>query len=117
MEVDLERIQELIQQPQESLSVELKAWIDPGQPEGIAKIVKTCLALRNHGGGYMVIGIDNDTLEPLLDSAPSNARQIFHIDKIQGMVAKYSSDPFEVTVEFPREHLKVVKTVKSLVDH
>jgi hypothetical protein len=102
MEIDLERIQELIQQPQESLSVELKAWIDPDQPEGIAKIVKTCLALRNHGGGYMVIGFDNDTLKPLLDSAPSNARQIFHIDKIQGMVAKYSSDPFEVTVEFPK---------------
>lgn len=101
MEVDLARIQELIQQPQESLSVELKAWIDPDQPEGVAKIVKTCLALRNHGGGYMVIGFDNDTLEPILDSAPSNARQIFHIDKIQGMVAKYSSDPFEVTVEFP----------------
>lgn len=92
----------MIQQPQESLSVELKAWIDPDQPEGIAKIVKTCLALRNHGGGYMVIGFDDDTLEPLLDSAPSNARQIFHIDKIQGMVAKYSSDPFEVTVEFPK---------------
>jgi hypothetical protein len=102
MEVDLARIQELIQQPQESLSIELKAWIDPDHPDGIAKIVKTSLALRNHGGGYMVIGFDNDTLKPLLDSAPSNARQIFHIDKIQGMVAKYSSDPFEITVEFPR---------------
>jgi Putative DNA-binding domain len=102
MEVDLARIQELIQQPQESLSIELKAWIDPDQPDDIAKIVKTSLALRNHGGGYIVIGFDNNTLKPILENAPSNARQIFHIDKIQGMVAKYSSDPFEVAVEFPK---------------
>jgi hypothetical protein len=104
MEVDFARIQELIQHPQESLSVELKAWINPDQPDGIAKIVKTALAMRNHGGGYMVIGFSNDTLKPLLDNAPSNVREIFHIDKIQRMVAKYSSDPFEVTVEFPQRN-------------
>jgi hypothetical protein len=68
MEVDVARIQDLIQQPQESLSVELKAWFEPDQPEGIAKIVKTCLALRNHGGGYMVIGFDNNTLRGYLET-------------------------------------------------
>lgn len=102
MEVDFARIQELIQQPQESLSVELKAWIDPDQTDGTAKIVKTALAMRNHGGGYMVFGFDNNTLAPLLNSAPSDVRELFHIDKIQGMIAKYSSEPFEVTVEFPQ---------------
>lgn len=100
MEDNFARIQELIQQPQESLSVELKAWIDPDQTEGTAKIVKAALAMRNHGGGYMVFGFDNNTLEPILDDAPSNVREMFHIDKIQGMIAKYSSEPFEVTVEF-----------------
>lgn len=102
MEVNSSRIQELIQQPQESLSVELKAWIDPDQPVGIAKIVKTALAMRNYGGGYMVIGFNNDTLAPLFDGAPSNVREVFHIDKIQGMIAKYASEPFEVTVDFPQ---------------
>ena len=50
----------------------------------------------------MVIGFKNDTLEPLLDNAPRDVRKIFHIDKIQGMVAKYASEPFEITVEFPQ---------------
>jgi hypothetical protein len=104
MKVDFSRMQELIQQPQESLSVELKAWIDPNCPDGIAKIVKTALAMRNHGGGYIVIGFNNDTLEPILDNIPGNVREIFHIDKIQGMIAKYSSEPFEITVEFPQRN-------------
>jgi hypothetical protein len=48
------------------------------------------------------LGVSKHPLKPLFDEAPSNVREIFHIDKIQGMVAKYSSDPFEVTVEFPK---------------
>jgi len=82
MKANSERTQELIQYPQESLSVEIKAWIDPDQPDDIAKIIKTALAMRNNNGGYMVIGFDNKTLKPILDNAPINVRQIFNIDKI-----------------------------------
>lgn len=64
MDIDSSRIQELISRPGESLSVEVKAWIDPDIPDGISKIVRAALALRNHGGGYLVIGFDNDTLQP-----------------------------------------------------
>jgi hypothetical protein len=64
VDVDLSQLQQLIDKPAESLSVELKSWIDPDQPEGAAKIVKAALALRNHGGGYLIIGFNNDTREP-----------------------------------------------------
>lgn len=53
MHTDFSKIQALIDRPGESLSVELKRWIDPSQPEGQAKIAKTSLALRNFGGGYL----------------------------------------------------------------
>lgn len=102
MEMNSKRIQELIEQPGESLAVELKTWINPDRPDGIAKIVKTTLALRNHGGGYMVIGLNDETLKPDFDKAPVDVRAIFHIDKIQGIISKYSSEPFEVTVEYPQ---------------
>jgi hypothetical protein len=102
MEVSSERTQELIQHPQENLFVEMKAWIDPDQPDGIAKIIKTALAMRNNNGGYMVIGFDDKTLEPILDNAPSNVRQMFNIDKIQGAISKYSSELFEIKVDFPQ---------------
>jgi hypothetical protein len=101
MEVSSERTQELIQHPQENLFVEIKAWINPDQPDGIAKIIKTALAMRNNNGGYMVIGFDDKTLEPILDNAPSNVRQMFNIDKIQGAISKYSSELFEINIDFP----------------
>jgi hypothetical protein len=101
MERDFSSIQALVKRPGESLSVEIKRWIDPDQPEGIAMIVRAALALRNHGGGYIVIGFDNETLEPDKNNVPSDVRALFHVDKIQGLVSRFASEPFEVAVEFP----------------
>lgn len=101
MEIDSSRIQELVERPSESLSVELKRWIDPASPEGTAKIVRTVLALRNHGGGYLIIGFDNETLQPDVENVPVDVRSAFHMDKIQGLVSHFSSEPFEVAIEFP----------------
>ena len=100
MDIDSSRIQELIDRPGESLSVELKRWIDPDDPEGIEKIVRATLALRNHGGGYLVVGFDNDT-QPDKNNVPADVKSAFHIDNIQALISKYASDPFEVAVEFP----------------
>lgn len=97
----LQQAQSLIERPTEGLSVEIKTWIDPAQPEGQAKIVKAVLALRNQNGGHLIIGFDNDTLQPDKNSAPRNVRQVFHIDAIQALVTKYSSEAFEVFVDFP----------------
>jgi hypothetical protein len=101
MEIDFSRIKALVERPGESLSVEIKRWIDPDQPEGVAIIVRAALALRNYGGGYIVIGFDNNTLEPDKNNVPSDVRTLFHIDKIQGLISKFASEPFEVMVEFP----------------
>jgi predicted HTH transcriptional regulator len=101
MDTDLTKIQDLIERPRESLAVELKRWIDPDQPEGKAKIVKATLALRNFNGGYLVIGFDNDTLEPDREHVPSNVMDMFHVDKIQGLISKFSSEPLEISIKFP----------------
>jgi hypothetical protein len=100
MEAETSRTKNLIERPQESLSVEIKRWINPDTSEGIAKIVKGAIALRNFGGGFFVIGLDNETLLPDKEHEPPNIRNLFHIDKIQGMIGKYSSSPFEVTIDF-----------------
>jgi hypothetical protein len=100
-EIDFSPIQALVERPGESLSVEIKRWIDPDQDDGKAMIVRAALALRNHGGGYLVIGFDNKTLEPDKNNIPSDVRVLFHIDKIQRLVSRFASETFEVTVEFP----------------
>lgn len=100
MDLDQTRIQELIDRPSESLTVEIKTWIDPDQAEGQAKIVRSVLALRNHGGGYLVVGFDDKTYEPNLVDAPTDVRARFHPDKVQALINRYASEPFEVGVGF-----------------
>jgi hypothetical protein len=100
MEINSTRIQELVNRPGESLSVELKCWINPESPEGKSKIVRTVLALRNHDGGYFIIGFDDETLQPYVENAPADVQAVFHIDKIQGLISSFSSEPFEISVEF-----------------
>ncbi len=118
---DFSQIQALVDRPSESLSIELKRWIDPDQPEGKVKIVKAALALRNYGGGYLVIGFDDNTHEPDQDNVPQNVKAAFHIDKIQALISRYASEPFEVSVEFPEREgqpypvLIVPPGVKTLV--
>jgi hypothetical protein len=102
MVADSNFLQDLISRPTESLSVELKGWIAPNTPEGKDKIVRAAIAMRNHGGGYVLIGFHNDTGEPDTDNILSNVRKLFHQDSIQRMVSKYSSELFEVKVHFPK---------------
>ena len=100
MNVDQARIQELVARLAESLNVEVKNWIDPDGPAGVAKIVRAALALRNRNGGYLVIGFDDTTLQPDTVNRPADVRPAFHIDKIQGIISRYASELFEVAVAF-----------------
>jgi len=50
------RIQELIEQPRETLSVELKRWIDPNSPEGAAQKIGVGLVFFRPGDRAAEIG-------------------------------------------------------------
>jgi hypothetical protein len=100
MDIDQQRIQDLIDHPAESLNVEIKRWIDPREAEGQAKIVRAVLALRNRNGGHLVIGFDDKTLAPDDGNPPSDVKSPFHPDAMQALVSRYSSEPFEVGVGY-----------------
>lgn len=104
MDIDSSEIQQLINYPGESLKVELKRWISPDTDEGQAKIIKASIAFRNFNGGYLIIGFDGTTLAPDTTNIPANVRTDFHIDKIQGIISRYSSELFEIFVEFPERN-------------
>lgn len=90
----------LVNAPSEGLNVEIKRWIDPTEQHGIAKIAIACIALRNRDGGYLIIGLDDETLAPALDGKPNDVRAAFHLDIVQQIVSKYSSISFEIAVGF-----------------
>ena len=99
MLIDQDRIEDLAARPSESLNVEIKAWINPDEPEGMAKIVKAVQAIRNRNGGFVLIGFDNRTLAPAPDR-PAQVRALFHLDKIQALISRFAPEPFEIGVGF-----------------
>jgi hypothetical protein len=100
MNIDHDAITELLSRLTEGLNVEVKSWIDPDRPAGAAKIIKAALALRNRNGGYLVIGFDDKTLQPDTANRPANVRTAFHLDKLQGLISRHSSEIFEIGVAF-----------------
>jgi hypothetical protein len=102
MNVDQSRIDELLARLSESLTVEVKRWISADELQGLSKIVRGALALRNRNGGYFVIGFDDKTLQPDIGNEPPDVRAAFHIDKIQGLISRYASELFEVAVVFDK---------------
>lgn len=96
-----EYIKSLVENPRESLRIEVKSWIDPGAPEGKAKILKACIAMRNRGvGGFLVVGFDNATLAPSTTGVPKDVRGAFHADEVNRLVNGHASERFEVHVHF-----------------
>ena len=55
---DHNRLADLLRDPQETLDVEIKGWLDLARnQEHKATLAKALLALANHGGGYVIIGL------------------------------------------------------------
>lgn len=81
----------------EGLALELKSWLDPGRLEHRAVIVRTLIALRNHGGGALLIGF-TDGGKPRDDAPPFDVEQAYHPDRVQDLVSRHASARFEVAV-------------------
>jgi hypothetical protein len=98
---DMDALQSLVDRPRESLNAEIKGWLDLGNPPDQAKMIKACLAMRNNNGGFIILGFDNDTLQPSREGRPADVATAYHADRIQRLASNYVSkmDQFEVTLE------------------
>ena len=103
MKIDENQLVSLLQQPSETLQVELKTWLDPRDKEHTAKLVKAIFAIRNRNGGFIVIGYGNSTQRPDQFDLSESVEKLYHIDEIQGLVSRYANDSFEIDVLL-REH-------------
>ena len=90
----------MMQYHSESLSEEFKAWLDIRSKHGKSKIAKGCIALRNHNGGRLLIGIDqNGKIEPKhIDAIKADG---YIAENIQAIINEFASDKFEITLNYP----------------
>ena len=100
--VDLD---DLINEPRETLDVEVKEWLDLTDNDHRAMIAKEVIALANHGGGFLVIDFQEGADGTFQPSAgrPINL-DAWSQDGIQSIVAKYTCCWDSVSVCVVIEH-------------
>jgi hypothetical protein len=90
-------VQDLVENPRETLEIELKEWLDLSQPLQRAKVARHICALANHGGGYLIFGIRDDlSVDP---NHPGDLSR-YSRDYFAGIVEKYLTPTFQCDIFF-----------------
>ncbi|MEO1594423.1 MAG: RNA-binding domain-containing protein [Pseudomonadota bacterium] len=103
----MQDLETLIDTPNESETVEYKGWLDlhsRGQNPDRAILAKALIALRNHGGGYVVIGFDDEANQPLAPLAKPEEYQDFDGDVVQGIIRRHASPAFHCDLMIEKGH-------------
>lgn len=88
----------LIAAKSEALEVEYKTWMDTADKEVRAKLAKHLAALHNHGGGYLIFGVDDATKVPSGPCPLPSPEKTFGEDAISAIVKRYLEPDFQCQV-------------------
>ena len=98
------RLEDLLRDPREALDVEIKGWLDlTHNRDHKAKLAKVLLALKNHGGGYVIIGLTaTDTGFTTASRQPANLAA-YSQDDVSGIVHNYAEPAFHCSVHHEQD--------------
>jgi transcriptional regulator with XRE-family HTH domain len=96
--MDKSRLAEILREPRETLQLEIKEWLDPVDKEHRAIIAKAGIALANHGGGHILIGMteDGDTYREAVGRPTS--LDAFNTDWVNGIIDRFAEPAFHCEV-------------------
>lgn len=83
----------LITEPREDLGVEYKAWLNLSTNEGRATLAKAAIALVNHGGGFLVLGMADEPTG-LVSRARQEAIPEVTQDAVNSAIRRYAIPEF-----------------------
>lgn len=92
------QIFELVDTPNETLEVEYKSWLDLNDNLARADLARHIAALANHGGGYIVFGFKDETLQYV----PNITSMKIDRDIVSSIVKKYLEPSFQCDVSLVR---------------
>lgn len=98
---DERRLADLLREPREDLDVEIKSWLDlNNNREHKAVLAKALIALANHGGGFVMLGLERTENGTYAEAAgrPENLAG-YDQDSINGIVSRYAEPNFHCGLE------------------
>lgn len=93
----IEELQPLLAEPREDLAVEYKTWLDLTVTEHKATIAKAAIALANHGGGYVVIGFEDQGHQLMPVARPANCPEVSQ-DAVNAAIQRFATPNFHCEV-------------------
>jgi hypothetical protein len=90
-------LEPLVSEPREDLSVEYKNWLDLTANEHRAIVAKAAIALVNHGGGFIVLGMADEPMGLVSRARPAEIPEITQ-DAINAAIRRYATPEFHVEV-------------------
>ena len=97
------RLTDLLLDPQEALDVEIKSWLDLARnEEHKATLAKALLALANHGGGFVIIGLTETGAGATTASERPVTLDAYSQDIVNGIVRNYAEPAFHCSVHHVR---------------
>ena len=101
--LDNRRLADLLLEPREALDIEIKGWLDLAHCEDHkATLAKALLALANHGGGRVILGLKENSSGFTADSEPPSTLDAYTQDAINGIVQRYAEPAFHCSVHHIR---------------
>ena len=97
------RFEDWLLSPSEGLDFEAKRWLDMSDRDSHGLLAKALIALENHGGGYIVVGYEEDE-EKRLRPDPHRPESLEHYssDAINAIVKRCAEPSFHVEVTIQR---------------
>jgi predicted HTH transcriptional regulator len=88
----IEDLQQLFRLENETLATEFKSWLDLNAAAGRAPLAKAAIALANHGGGTIIVGMREGANKPIGSHARPEGMRRYTADAVNTAVNRYA-DP------------------------
>ena len=92
-------ITDLLAAPRETLGIEHKSWLDLTDQHHRGVLAKAIIALANHGGGYVILGITEDGADRYPTVRPECVSK-YTSEVIAGVVKKFVDPVFECLLDY-----------------
>jgi hypothetical protein len=93
-------LRRLLEFPTETLSLEHKGWLDLSETRARATLAKAAIALANHGGGIIVLGMRESYSGPLQSRPRPDALKRCTPDEINSSINKYADPEIHCELSF-----------------
>ncbi|MDX8534777.1 putative DNA binding domain-containing protein [Mesorhizobium sp. VK25A] len=89
----IQELQPLLTEPREDLAAEYKNWLDLTTNEHKAVLAKAAIALANHGGGYIILGFEDQGHQLAPIARPANVPEISQ-DIVNAAIHRFATPEF-----------------------